>query len=92
MSIPPPLTDEERDLILRSVARFTSLAAQLLASFAPAAEAAPQLRAIHDELRAAGLGDPLPSELCDCGHTIADHQWGSCDEDKHDCYCDRIPG
>lgn len=84
-----PLTDEQRDLVLRQVARFTSLAAQLLASLVSAAEAAPQLRAIHDTLRDAGLGDPLPSDPCDCGHPIADHQWGACNHD--DCYCDRIP-
>ncbi|MFE2850614.1 hypothetical protein ACFXJO_05700 [Streptomyces lavendulae] len=84
-----PLTEEQRDLVLRQVARFTSLAAQLLAGLAPAAEAAPQLRAIHDTLRAAGLGDPLPSEPCDCGHPIDGHQWGECTH--YECYCDRIP-
>ncbi|MFI5831071.1 hypothetical protein ACIA6C_28120 [Streptomyces sp. NPDC051578] len=87
MTKPTALSADQRDTVLRELGRFTSLAAQLLAGLAPAAEAAPQLRAVHDRLRAAGLADPLPSEPCDCGHRIDEHQYGHCNADP-DCYCE----
>ncbi|MFJ1865513.1 hypothetical protein ACIOD1_12860 [Streptomyces sp. NPDC088097] len=79
------MTDEERDQALRQLCHFTSLAAPLLANFAP--DSAAQLHEVRAQLLTAGLAAPLPTDTCACGHPRGSHEYGGCQE-EYDCYCD----